>query len=62
MSESEIRTLNAEYGRGQTADAAALAQYPQITDEAKHLIDSLENRWKEHSDSAWQVAFPIVIK
>jgi hypothetical protein len=40
----------------------ALAQYPQITDEAKHLIDSLENRWKEHSDSAWQVAFPIVIK
>lgn len=40
----------------------SLAQYPQITDEAKQLIDSLQNRWKEHSDSAWQVAFPIVIK
>ena len=41
---------------------AAHAQYPQLTDEAKHLIDSLEIRWKAHSDSAWKVAFPIVIK
>ena len=39
-----------------------LAQYPQLTDEAKHLIDSLENSWKAHSDSAWKVAYPIVIQ
>ena len=38
------------------------AQYPQLTDEAKKLIDSLEIRWKEHSDSAWEAAFPIVVK
>ena len=40
----------------------ARAQYPQLTDEAKHLIDSLEKCWKAHSDSAWEVAFPIVVK
>ena len=42
--------------------AMAYAQYPQYTGEAKRLIDSLEVRWKEHSDSAWKVAFPIVIQ
>ena len=42
--------------------AMAFAQYPQYTGEAKRLIDSLEVRWKEHSDSAWKVAFPIVIQ
>jgi hypothetical protein len=40
----------------------ASAQYPQLTDEAKHLIDSLETQWKAHSDSAWEVAFPIVVE
>ena len=42
--------------------SAASAQYPQMTDEAKHLIDSLETQWKAHSDSAWEVAFPIVVQ
>ncbi|OYP48131.1 polysaccharide lyase [Prevotella sp. P3-120] len=42
--------------------ATAKAQYPQITQEAKKLIDSLENKWQAHSDSAWAVAFPIVVK
>ena len=41
---------------------ASFAQYPQYTDEAKHLIDSLSACWSAHSDSAWQVAFPIVVK
>ncbi len=38
------------------------AQYPQITDEAKARIDSLTELWTAHSDSAWAVAFPIVIQ
>lgn len=38
--------------------ATAKAQYPQITQEAKKLIDSLENKWQAHSDSAWAVASP----
>ena len=41
---------------------ATFAQYPQLTDEAKHLIDSLQTQWKAHSDSAWEVAFPIVVE
>ena len=41
---------------------ASFAQYPQYTDEAQQLIKSLEAQWKAHSDSAWQVAFPIVIQ
>ena len=45
-----------------TGASAVKAQYPQLTDEAKHLIDSLEIQWKAHSDSAWQVAFPIVVE
>ena len=44
------------------AATSVQAQYPQLTDEAKHLIDSLEVCWKAHSDSAWAVAFPIVIE
>lgn len=39
---------------------ATFAQYPQITKEAKHKIDSLSAVWTAHSDSAWAVAFPIV--
>ena len=41
---------------------AANAQYPQLTDEAEELIESLQSQWKAHSDSAWEVAFPIVIE
>jgi len=41
---------------------SARAQYPQLTDEAKHLIDSLQAQWTAHADSAWEQAFPIVIK
>ena len=41
---------------------SASAQYPQLTDEAKHLIDSLEVQWMAHADSAWEAAFPIVVK
>ncbi|MBQ9357319.1 MAG: polysaccharide lyase [Prevotella sp.] len=37
------------------------AQYPQLTDEAKARIDSLKAQWSAHADSAWQVAFPIVV-
>ena len=44
------------------AATATFAQYPQLTDEAKHLIDSLQTQWKAHSDSAWEVAFPIVVE
>ncbi len=43
------------------AATSVQAQYPQLTDEAKHLIDSLEVCWKAHSDSAWAVAFPIFL-
>ncbi|MBP5337713.1 MAG: polysaccharide lyase [Prevotella sp.] len=41
---------------------AVLAQYPQLTDEAKHLIDSLQKQWAAHSGSAWEKAFPIVVE
>ena len=40
---------------------SASAQYPQLTDEAKQLIEEQKNQWKAHSDSAWEVAFPIVV-
>ena len=40
----------------------ANAQYPQLTDEAKELIEQQKKQWKAHSDSAWEVAFPIVIE
>ena len=39
-----------------------MAQYPQLTDEAKQLIDQKEKQWKVHSDSAWAVAEPIVMQ
>ncbi|MDE6003420.1 MAG: polysaccharide lyase, partial [Prevotella sp.] len=41
---------------------SASAQYPQLTYDAKHLIDQQKAQWKAHSDSAWEVAFPIVVK
>ena len=40
----------------------ASAQYPDLTDEAKKLIAEQKAQWKAHADSAWEVAFPIVIQ
>ncbi len=40
----------------------ASAQYPQLTDEAAKLIAEQKKQWQAHSDSAWEVAFPIVVK
>lgn len=40
----------------------AMAQYPEITSEAKAKFEAQRKEWTEHSDSAWQVAFPIVKK
>lgn len=40
----------------------AHAQYPTITAEAQARFDSLQKAWIAHSDSAWKVAFPIVVK
>lgn len=42
--------------------SATWAQYPQLTDEASHLIDSLSVQWAAHNDSAWKAAFPIVVE
>ncbi len=39
-----------------------MAQYPQITDEAKAKYKAQNEEWTTHSDSAWRVAFPIVKK
>ena len=44
------------------AATASFAQYPQLTDEAKQLIEQQKEAWAAHSDSAWAVAFPIVVK
>lgn len=41
---------------------AALAQYPQVTMEAQQYADSLNRIAKARRDSAWAVAFPIVVK
>ena len=41
---------------------SASAQYPDLTDEAKQLIAKQKEQWKAHADSAWEVAFPIVVK
>ena len=41
---------------------SASAQYPDLTNEAKQLIDQQKKQWKVHSDSAWEVAFPIVVE
>ncbi len=38
------------------------AQYPDMTSEAKHYIENLKKQWAAHSDSAWAVAFPIVVE
>ena len=40
----------------------AMAQYPQITPEAKAKFEAQRAEWEAHSDSAWKVAFPIVKK
>ena len=45
-----------------TVATTAFAQYPQLTDEAKQLIEKKKAAWAAHSDSAWTVAFPIVIE
>lgn len=41
---------------------AAMAQYPEVTNEAKAKFKALQDEWTAHSDSAWAVAFPIVKK
>ena len=38
------------------------AQYPDMTDEAKQLVAQQKAQWKAHADSAWAVAFPIVVE
>lgn len=40
----------------------AHAQYPQLTDEAADKIKDMKAQWAAHADSAWQAAFPIVVK
>lgn len=40
----------------------AFAQYPDLTSEASKKIAALKKQWAEHSDSAWEKAFPIVIE
>lgn len=41
---------------------SASAQYPDMTSEAKHFIEQQKKQWQAHSDSAWAVAFPIVVE
>ena len=38
------------------------AQYPQLTDEAKKVSAEWHKQWEAHADSAWEKAFPIVVK
>ena len=38
------------------------AQYPDLTSEAKNYIENQKKQWQAHSDSAWKVAFPVVIE
>ena len=45
-----------------TITLTASAQYPDLTDEAKQLISQQKKQWKAHADSAWEVAFPIVVE
>ena len=45
-----------------TMALSASAQYPDMTSEAKHYIEDQKKLWQEHSDSAWAVAFPIVVE
>ena len=42
--------------------ASASAQYPQLTEEAKEKLAEMKKAWAAHSDSAWAVAEPIVMK
>ncbi|MBR1463492.1 MAG: polysaccharide lyase [Prevotella sp.] len=41
---------------------AVHAQYPSMTGEAAAKISAMKKAWAAHADSAWQVAFPIVVK
>ena len=45
-----------------TMTLSASAQYPDLTSEAKHYIEQQKKQWAAHSDSAWAVAFPIVVE
>ncbi len=45
-----------------TMALSASAQYPDMTSEAKHYIEQQKKQWQAHSDSAWAVAFPIVVE
>jgi len=45
-----------------TTAVTASAQYPNLTDEAKRYIEDQKKQWAAHSDSAWAVAFPIVVE
>ncbi|MDE5751842.1 MAG: polysaccharide lyase, partial [Duncaniella sp.] len=42
--------------------ATMMAQYPQLTPEAKQDYTTMITAAREHSDSAWAKAFPIVQK
>ena len=42
--------------------SSAHAQYPQLTDEAKALIEQKKREWTAHRDSMWDIAFPIVVE
>jgi len=45
-----------------TTAVTASAQYPDLTGEAKRYIENQKKQWAAHSDSAWKVAFPIVVE
>ncbi|MBO5592307.1 MAG: polysaccharide lyase [Prevotella sp.] len=45
-----------------TTAVTASAQYPDLTGEAKRYIEDQKKQWAAHSDSAWAVAFPIVVE
>ena len=45
-----------------TTAVTASAQYPDLTGEAKRYIEGQKKQWQAHSDSAWAVAFPIVVE
>ena len=57
-----MKRLTALTGMLLLGATAVFAQYPQLTDEAKHLIEGQKKQWAAHSDSAWEVAFPIVVE
>ncbi len=42
--------------------SAMMAQYPQLTPEAKEYYQKMITSAREHADSAWAVAKPIVEK